>query len=162
MFIRHWDQLVSLCFHFRKLCRQTAEGSTRANILLTSFGTTFTFMKYFTVACFLSVGFFLVYPIKAYIYDKELVTLMPIQIILCDETTKLGYTLTNMWLATMGFLCGVASIHSDVSFIFFILNYNLGVYLIAEDLKDLQKPMPTAQRDLFLRNICKKRLDMNA
>lgn len=112
-------------------------------------------------------SFALVIPIKTFVVDHELIPVIPVDIVFCDVTKISGFIATSLVQGFMAFYAAVATIMFGATFILCIANYNIQVDLLAEDFKDLDKMwngtivVSVAYRHEYLKNICRKRQDMN-
>lgn len=166
-FIKHWTVLIALIYNLRFICRRTAGLSSRANILIDEFRTTLKYVKAFALAMAFALGSFLILPVKVFIVEGELLSLIPMEIVFCDKSTKIGFAAANFMQAIMATYAVFCVANYAISFIIIICSYNLQVNLLEEDLKDLDEmwsgkmEVSLAYRRAFLINICKKRQDMN-
>lgn len=164
-YLRCRDQFVTVFFNIRKICRQNLSGS-RVDILKSHLVGTLKFLKLYAVGVTSCLGLFVACPIKALVVDKELMSLLPIEIIFVDQSTYLGFAVGNCAMAVMGIYAALGTILYGAAFIFCVLMYALKVDLIGQDLKDLDEmfadksTVPLAFRHAYLKNICKKRQDI--
>lgn len=92
---------------------------------------------------------------------------MPLEILFVDQSTMSGLLISWAIHGIMGIYSDFGTILYGLLFINLIMNYKMGVELLAEDFKNLDKmwtgevEATIAYRHAFLRNICIKRQDMN-
>lgn len=107
------------------------------------------------------------FPVKAYLFDKEFVALIPMEIPFCDQSTLSGFLIANVMQGCYGFWACICTVIYGTCFITVIGSYTMGAELLAEDFRDLDEmwtgkiQVSVAYRHAFLRNICRKRQDMN-
>lgn len=120
-------------------------------------------MRFITCTTSTAVGVFGVIPIAVYVVNKELIPLIPIKIIFCDHS----YTLTIIVQTFMGGYSVYSTIIYGAVMIFCISNYILQMDLIGEDFQELDRmwkrgnDVSIAYKHAFLKNLCKKRQDIN-
>lgn len=94
-------------------------------------------------------------------------SLIPMEILFCDQSTWSGYLVANSIQAVTAFTASICTVIYGLTFITIVGSYGLGAELLAEDFEDLDKmwtgeiEASVAYRHAFLRNICQKRQDMN-
>lgn len=125
------------------------------------------FLKLFILGVVLCVGFFLACPLKGFIVDKELISLLPIEIVFVDQSNSSGFIVANCIMIVLGSVAALGLVVYDAVFIFAIFVYGFKVDLMEQDLKDLDEMwadkiiVPLAYKHAYLRNIAKKRQDLN-
>lgn len=110
----------------------------------------------------ISVLVYVYHPIKLFIMNGEVTSILPIEIMFIDQSKLSGFFIANAVMFTMGIYSSVGALYIDLNFITAIMNYSMQVDIIEEDITKLDKLWlyPTAtsvsERHLFLRNVCQK------
>lgn len=109
---------------------------------------------------------FTFYPIKSYIFDKELVRFLPLDFIFLDQSTKFGFHFANFLMVILGCEAIIITEYMGLAFVMLIMNYALRVDVVAIDFNELDElwnnvsTSTLALRRMLLRNICRKFIDM--
>ncbi|XP_037034390.1 odorant receptor 67d-like [Bradysia coprophila] len=109
-----------------------------------------------------SVLIFLYNPMKLFIFNGELVSILPIEIVFIDQTELSGFLLANSIMTVMGVYAVVGSLYVGFQFYAIILNYSIQIDLIELDVKQLDAfwgntaKSTLSDRYFLLRNICQK------
>lgn len=163
----NWKSIFALIFSPRKLCLQNVVGP-RADIIRAGLQRTSTILKAFTTGSFACITFYVVVPLKSYFVDNEWVSLLPLEVVFCDQSTFTGFVAANFVQAYMGTIAILATIMSGSGFLICVCNYIWQVDLIGQDFHDLDEMWngiktvsTTYYRHAYLRNIFKKRQDLN-
>lgn len=166
-YLKKRQQILSLFFCIRKICRQIVCGGNHADVLKSDLRKTLTFLKMFAVGVTSSLGLFVACPIKLYFVDNELMSLLPIEIIFVDQSTGFsGFAIANAVMTVMGIFAALGTILYGAVFIFAIRMYSLQINLIGQDFKDLDEmwaegsTVSLRHKQSFLKNICNKRQDI--
>ncbi len=106
---------------------------------------------------------FMYNPMKSYIVNRELQSLLPIDIMFTDQTELFGFLIANVVMVSMGVYLICVSLFVSLHFYAIIFNYSIQVDLIEIDIRQLDalwsnktNKASLAERHLFLRNICQK------
>lgn len=105
---------------------------------------------------------YLFYPIKAFIVDRELTPLLPIEIMFIDQSTLSGFLIANILMIVMGLYAVDGSLYVALHLSNTILNYAMQVDMIEMDIDELNELWndrtcsSISKRHKFLRNICMK------
>lgn len=106
------------------------------------------------------------YPVKSFLIDGELVPFVPTEIMFVDQSTLLGYFIAGGMMVIMGLYAISGTEYMGLAFVYLILNYSPRVDLLEIDIDELNElwddtsTSTLAYRHLFLRNICRKYIDM--
>lgn len=110
----------------------------------------------------LSAVIYIFYPIKAFIDNRELVPLLPIEILFIDQSIIPGFLIANIFMIVMGLYAVLVTLYVGFHLLAANLNYAMQVDLIGMDINELDKlwslksTTSTTERHMFLRNICQK------
>ncbi len=159
-FLSNYKRIAALHNFTYKITRQTnvlaAEQiakQQRKNLKL------FKFIMFFILK---SLSWFMYNPMKAYIFNREFLLLMPMEIMFTDHTQLSGFLIANAIMAVMGVYVVAISLFISFHFYAIILNYAIQVDLIEADVKQLDafwsdtSTNSLLERHLLLRNICQK------
>lgn len=164
-YVKKREQMFSLFFCIRKICRQT-ECYSQAEIIKTDLRKTFLYLKMFVFVVVSSVPLLVACSMKMYFVDNELRSLLPLEIVFINQSTVLGFVTANLVMTVMGSFAAFISLLYGVTFLYAIRMYSLQVILIGQDFKDLDdmwakgSRVPLICKHTFLRNICKKHQDV--
>lgn len=81
---------MSLLFSTRKLCKQQ-KFDKRTNIIRSRLRLSLILILSFIAAALMLEAFFLAVPVSVYIFNKQVMPLMPIEIMYCDQSTTAGF-----------------------------------------------------------------------
>ncbi len=101
-------------------------------------------------------------PIKSFIVNRELVSLLPIEITFTDQAQLSGFLVANTFMTVMGLFAAFGTFFMAMHFVITISYYSIQVDLIEADMKQLDafwsrtKETTLFERQLFFRNICQK------
>ncbi len=104
---------------------------------------------------------FLYNPTKAFLVNRELQSLLPIDFVFVDQSELSGFLIANAIMVVMGIYLVLVSLYT-VNFYSIIVNYSIQADLIEADVKQLDafwsntKTTSLSERHSFLRNICLK------
>ncbi len=118
--------------------------------------------KFISMVVLQSLLVFLYNPMKSFFVNRELLSLLPIDIVFTDQTQLSGFLLANLIMAAMGVYLISVSLFVSLNFYAIIVNCSIQVDLIEIDIKQLDtfwsntSTTSLLQRHLFLRNICQK------
>ncbi len=118
--------------------------------------------KFITAVVYKALLMFMYNPLRSYMANRELQSLLPIDIMFTDQTQLTGFTIANLIMALMVIYLVFASLFMSLHFYGLILNYSIQVDLIEFDIKQLDtfwsgtSSTSLIERHLFLRNICQK------
>ncbi|KAJ6634916.1 hypothetical protein Bhyg_13497 [Pseudolycoriella hygida] len=94
--------------------------------------------KMFYIMCFISMSFYLFYPIKCFVYNRELVPLSPIEIMFIDQSKVSGFLVANFLTMLMGVYALLGTLYMGSHLITYILNYSMQVDIIGTHRNELQ------------------------
>lgn len=126
-----------------------------------------TTLKAFTIGACVCITFYVYVPLKSYFMDNKWVTLMPVEVVYCDQTKFSGFIAANCAQAVLVTFAILATIMSGSGFLICVCNYIWQVDLIGQDFEDLNEmwkgsnSVSIAYRHEYLKNIFKKRQDMH-
>lgn len=111
---------------------------------------------------------YMYYPLKSYVIDGELVSFEPFEIMFIDQSTMSGYVVANSIMVLAGISSVLGTGYMTLNFVALIMNYGIRVDILKANFNELDemwsenKSMASsvAYRHLFLRNICRKTIDM--
>lgn len=120
--------------------------------------------KLFLFMALVSASIYVYNPIKSFIHNRELQSLLPIEIMFTDQSKLCGFLIANAFMVLMGFYAVIGSLYLGFHFVATILNYSMLVDLIASDIGQLDEiwrvetssATSIRERHMFLRNICQK------
>lgn len=147
-----------------KICQQNI--GSRGERLTSRVRFNFTFLKFIASLAIFLVIIYLFYPVKSFLIDGELVPFVPIEVMFIDQSTMWGYCAVSCAMMTVGVYAIFGTEYMVLAFVMMIINYSLRVEMLLmdiEELNDLWRDTSTstlAERHLFLRNICRKSIDM--
>ncbi|XP_037040286.1 odorant receptor 67d-like [Bradysia coprophila] len=163
-FEKYHKNIRALFVSSLKICQQNT--GSRADRLNHRSNSNFTFLKFIaSVAVFIAI-LYMFYPVKSFLIDGELVPFVPIEIMLVDQSVLWGYIVVSCIMITLGVYAILGTEYMGLAFVFLIINYSPRVDLLEidiEELNDLWSDTSTstlAHRHLFLRNICRKCIDI--
>lgn len=110
----------------------------------------------------MAVSIYAYNPIKSFVVNRELVSLLPIEIMFTDQSKLSGFLIANAFMLIMGIYSALASLYIDLHFVAAIFNYSMQVDLIEVDINELDEfwrdttTTTVLERRMFLRNICRK------
>lgn len=165
-FLIHGHELLNIVVCTRTYFRPNIFGR-QADLVLESLQKAYKSIVGVNIGLLLCVMFYAISPVMIYLRTNQITVLMPIEIIFFDENETSGFIFTTISHLIMGSFSALVSSLYGTAFIFSINIYILQLRLIAEDFKVLDdlwegKNDTTVQyRYEFLKNICKKRQDMN-
>lgn len=165
-FLRYRHHMFSLVFSIRKYCKPNIFGR-RAKIVESNQRRTWTLLLTLSIGCMVAGSTFAITPIMVYINTREIIPLMPVEVVFCDQSQKAGFIVATIVHMCFGFYAATATVIYGAASIFCISNYIFQVDLIAEDFIELdsmwngKNNIRVAYKRAFLKNICKKRQDMN-
>lgn len=150
-YIKHYAKIYSLFFFARKLCQENIVG-TKADILFSGLCRTRTVLKMYTVGVVVGFSFYVIVPLKLYIFDNVRTSILPIEVLFYDQSTVSGFIIATMY---------------GYALLICICNYKIQVDLIGQDFKDLDDmwsvtgSVRLASKHAFLINVFRKHQDMN-
>jgi len=104
-------------------------------------------------------------PFAYYVMRGEIIPLLPVEIIFLDQSKTNDFVIASITHLMMGSYAGAATVVFGSGVILIIFNYTFQVDIIAEDFIELDEMwknnIPLETKRSFLRNICRKRQDMN-
>lgn len=106
------------------------------------------------------------YPVKSYFIDGKLVPFVPLEFMFIDQSTKLGFFIASGIMTVLGIYAIVGTEYMALSFVFVIMNYGPRVDILEENFNELDKlwrhtsSSTVSYRHVYLRNICRKYVDM--
>lgn len=147
-----------------KICQQSTgrRGIRLESRLLANF----TFYKFIASMAIIITIIYMFYPVKSFLIDGELVPFVPIEIMFVDQSTLLGYFIAGVMMVIMGLYAISGTEYMGLTFVYLILNYSPRVDILKIDIDELNElwddtsTSTLAYRHLFLRNICRKYIDM--
>ncbi len=150
-----------------RICKINSDSNLRCRIrdrLLSNY-------KFFKLTAFvstLSLLIFLAHPIKAFLIDHELISLLPMEVMFVDQSTLSGFITANVIMSVLGVFASFATAYTILVIVATVLNYSVFVDIFEEDIKSLDAmwsgtlDTSVVYRHLFIRNICRKQQDMDA
>lgn len=115
-----------------------------------------------SIVVIVSALIYVYHPMESFIMKRELVPLLPIDIIFIDQSTTSGFVIANVFMVLMGLYAVVGTIYMILHLFAAIFNYEIQVEIIEGDIRQLDafwrdlKTSTRAERHLILRNICQK------
>lgn len=128
---------------------------------------TLTVLKAYGIGVIICIFSYVALPIKLFLVDDVWMSLLPMEIIFCEQSTLSGFLAANAVQAHMGIYYGLATMMYPSVFLVSICYYRFQVELVGEDFKDLDKmwngtsTTSVGYRHAYLRNICHKLQDMH-
>jgi len=153
-------------FSIRKYLQPNIFGR-QEEVLLSKLRETKKFLIIFVTGVGAAVFSYACTPIVVYLATNEVIPLLPTEIIFCDQTQTSGFIVASIGHLTMGIFAAIGTIFYGTIFIFCLSNYVLQGNLVTEDFQVLDgmwngmNVLPLAHKRAFLKNIWKKRQDMN-
>lgn len=157
----YFKNITALFYSTLKICKEDRGANFRNRM-----SANFKFYKLIAYIAIFCGGIYMYYPVKSYFIDGELVPFLPIKIMFIDQTNKLGFFIANAIMATAGVYAIFATVHMGMSFVAVIMNYGPRVDILKDNFNELDElwrdtSTSTLQyRHMFLRNICRKYVDM--
>lgn len=127
----------------------------------------FNTVKIFVAVSVLCFALFVLYPMKAYVIDGQLIPVMRIEFPLVDQTRVKGYLIGQAFMSLFGILGMVGNVAFDLGVLMMLMEFKSLTTLLVHDLDDYheiskkKERYPTAYQDSFLKNICKKYNDIH-
>lgn len=123
--------------------------------------------KFIASLAVIIIAIFLFYPVKSFLIDGVLVPFVPIEVIFLDQTTLPGFLMAGALMIVVGLYCALGTELMGLTFVYLIENYALRVDILEIDFheldalwEDTKSPATLAHRHMFLRNICRKYIDL--
>lgn len=85
-------------------------------------------LKFYKLTTFLigvSICIFLAYPSKAFIVDRQHISLLPIEFMFVDQSTLTGFLTANVIISIMGVFANVATAYTLLIIAVMTLNYSV-------------------------------------
>lgn len=164
-YLIHWKHILALVFTMRKYLRPNVF-DRQAEIVKSSLRKTWSLIFIFLIGCLTAILFFTFTPIMVYLTRKEIMPLIPLEIIFCDQSRTFGFIIATIVHLILGTYACVATVIYGAVVLFCICNYTFQVDLIAVDFQDLDRmwdgknDIPVEYKHAFLKNMCKKNQDM--
>lgn len=163
---KYFKNMTALFNSTLKICKQCA--GSQAEKLKSQLHDNFIYYKFLTSLAIGVTVIYLYYPLKSYVIDGELVSFEPFEIMFIDQSTISGYIVANSIMVLAGISCVLGTGYMVLNFVVLIMNYGLRVDILTDNFSELDemwseyKSMAStvAYRHLFLRNICRKTIDM--
>lgn len=146
-----------------KICQQNR--GRRGEKLKNRVDANFTLLKAISSLGILCTAMYTYYPVKSYFIDGILVPFVPLEIMFVDQSTTSGYLIASGIMVTTGMYAVFGTLYMGLAFVYLIVSYTPRVDLLDIDFYDLDElwsntSSTLASRHLFLRNICRKYIDM--
>lgn len=112
------------------------------------------------------IPLYMFYPVKSFVIDGKLVPLVPIEFMFLDQSTKLGFFIASSILTITGMYSIFGTEYILLTFVVVVMNYAPRVDILEENFHELDElwrntsTSTLAYRHLFLKNICRKYIDM--
>lgn len=161
-FEKYFKNINALLNSTVKLCKQNSHRDKFRNRITENFR----FYKFIASLAIIVTTLYVYYPLKSYFIDGERVPFLPIEIMFIDQSTLWGFYAASGIFITLGMYAIFGTEYMALSFVFVIMNYAPRVDILEEDFKELDvlwsnpSKSTLAYRHLFLKNICRKYVDM--
>lgn len=163
-FEKYYKNMAGLFNSTLKICHQSTglRGIRIERRLLENF----TFYKFIASLAIVITIVYMFYPVKSFLIDGELVPFVPIEIMFIDQSTLLGYFIAGIMMVVMGLYAVFGTEFMGLTFVYLIANYSPQADILEIDIDELNElwddtsTSTLAYRHMFLRNICRKCIDM--
>ncbi|XP_037040732.1 odorant receptor 67d-like [Bradysia coprophila] len=135
LFVRTYSNAMAFSAFLRNVFKTITEGPS-AFVLQTHVEATFTIVKLCIFVQTFALFVFVWYPIYSYIFNNELVPIMPMQFPFVDQTTTGGFIVAALMMLKMGVWAYFGSVGFDLFLASLIDNYCALVKLLQQDLSD--------------------------
>lgn len=91
---------------------------------------------------------------------------MPVEVMFIDQSTITGYCIASSLMVLLGILAVLSTMYMGLTFVMIVMNYGTRVDLFETDFKELDELWSGGSRSsieyrhMFLRNVCRKAIDM--
>lgn len=163
-FEKYFKNITALFNSTLKICQ--LHGNARRekfnNLLIANYK----FHKFLACIALIIIPLYMFYPVKSFVIDGKLVPFVPIEFMFVDQSAKLGFFIASAVMMTGGLYATFGTEYIVLAFVVVVMNYAVRVDILEEnfhELDELWRDTSTSTltyRHLFLRNICRKYIDM--
>lgn len=163
-FYKYFKNIAALFESTLKICQQNT--GRRGDVLKSRILSNFDFYKFLASLAIIIIVLYTFYPVHSFIVNGELVPFVPIEIMFLDQSTLSGYLTASIIMVTLGIYCVSGTEYMGLIFDYLVTNYSCLVDILEVDIKELDEmwtetsTSTLAHRHLFLRNMCRKYIDM--
>lgn len=156
--------MVALFKSTLKICQEST--GPRGDRVRRRVESNFMLLKFIASLSIFIVITYIFYPVKSFLIDGLLVPFVPLEMMFVDQSTILGYCIASCIMATAGIYAILGTEYLGQVFVFLIINYSPRVDILEVDIDELNElwsdtsTSTLAYRHLFLRNICRKCIDI--
>lgn len=161
---KYHKNIAALFNEIRKICQQSS--GTRGQIIHMRLSANYSFYKFLCLLTAFAGIAYVYHPLKSFIIDGELVSLLPLEFIFIDQSTTMGFIVANISMAGMASFAITGIAYIALNFFIIIMSFAPLVDVIQIDFDELDelwcKPSTSdcSHRRRFLQNICQKCIDM--
>nr|QGW45397.1 odorant receptor 24 [Bradysia odoriphaga] len=166
LILRHVKQLTPMHDFFEKILIDNPIGH-RSDDLVKEMNDAYNKVKFFVVVSVPCFAVFVLYPVQAFVTDGRLIPIMRIEFPFVDQTDMRGYLIGLVFMSLLGFLGVVGNVAFDVAVLTLLMEFKSLVTILKHDLDVYHEFSKESEaysrqyRDSFLKNICKKYIDIH-
>lgn len=156
--------MTALVHSTLKICQKCT--GMQAELLIKRLKYNYTYYKMVLSLAPCCYTIYLCYPVYTFLTKGELVQFVPVEIMFIDQSKLTGYCMASSLMVFGGVLITLSTMYLTLTFVMIIMNYGTRVDLFETDFKELDElwsgasKSSVAYRHMFLRNVCRKAIDM--